>query len=150
MAGNKYSFNQSNHTWQRLIPLSDRWLVWPKQTRKPSHLQIKQTGTRTSKWINNNTHTSLNLLCLRSSTRSLVRLAKVSGSNCKEFSLRASVCRPVRWPNSDGKIGSLLPYRNSSVSLVSWTKHNTQLLFYNSKQTKSLGNQITCYCRTTW
>ena len=63
--------------------------------------------------------TSQSLLCRRSSIRSLVRVDRVSGRLCSEFSLSANVCRLVRLPSSAGSETSLLPYRNNSVSFVS-------------------------------
>ena len=67
--------------------------------------------------------TSDNLLCRRSSIRSLVSADSVSGRLCSEFSLSASVCKDVRLPSSAGSDTNLLPYKNNSVSLVSCHTH---------------------------
>ena len=55
--------------------------------------------------------TSLSLLCRKSSTLSCLRLVNVSGRLCKEFSLSARVCKPVRCPSSCGNDTNLFPYK---------------------------------------
>ncbi|KAE9524792.1 hypothetical protein AGLY_014842 [Aphis glycines] len=62
--------------------------------------------------------TVLSLLCLRSKTLRLVRLANESGRQVREFSLSAKVCKLVRHPISDGKVINLLPYKYNSVNCV--------------------------------